>query len=235
MENTNKNKTKTLTRLLLSTLVLSGLVLGGMAFTSDMNQTQTDTPEDSSPPAQGFRRLPPGMQDKEFGFFGDLDFDTFLAEELGITVEELKDAREAANENMLEEAVAKGYISLEQADLISARAALAKYINQDALLAKALGISVEELQATLQDDKSLRTLIDDLGLNMEEVQTNFQAAYQEMIQQAVKEGVITQSQADQLASDGFGVRTFGHGMRPFGGAPRGFPPRTAPDDTNDGL
>ena len=74
-------------------------------------------------------------------------------------------------------------------------------------MAKALGISVEELQAAHAEGKSLPTLIEELGLDRETVRANMETAKQEAIQQAVADGVITQEQADQILSgEGRGKR-----------------------------
>ena len=54
-----------------------------------------------------------------------LDYDTFLAEALGISVDELTDAREQAELAAIDQAVENGRLSSDQAELIKARRALA--------------------------------------------------------------------------------------------------------------
>ena len=68
----------------------------------------------------------------------------------------------------------------------------------NAAIAELLGISVEELEGALADGETIRTLIEESGLDMAEVQTALQAARAEMLQQAVADGSITQEQADQM-------------------------------------
>ena len=62
-------------------------------------------------------------------------------------MEELNAARLQAKELALQAAIDSGQITQEQADWIKARAALAPYLDREALTAQALGLSVEELQA----------------------------------------------------------------------------------------
>ncbi|HEX6387368.1 MAG TPA: hypothetical protein VF177_22090 [Anaerolineae bacterium] len=76
-----------------------------------------------------------GGRGRHFG----LGRDTFLAEALGISVEELQAARMEVYEAQLAEMVAAGAITEEQADLMLAQKAVQGYID------------VEALQATLQE------------------------------------------------------------------------------------
>lgn len=157
-------------------------------------------------------------------FGGAIDYDSFLADALGVSVEELQSARESANNAALDEAVARGYITEEQAELVKARQALMAYIDKEELLANALGISVDELQVAREDGKSLGTLIDELGLEATEVREAMQVNYEEAVQSAVDDGVITQEQADEILSGegcgfGFGGHPGGRGRR---GGMRGF-------------
>jgi hypothetical protein len=168
------------------------------------------------------------MAERGFGFFGKrgfggprwgagdaIDFNALLAEALDISVEKLQDAQDAAAEAALAAAVEDGSLTEEQAELVAARRALEKSIEKRELMAKALGISVEELEAAREEGKSMADLIDELGLELDAVREAKQAAYQEAVEQAVEDGVITQEQADLILEGGFGP-----GMRggPCGGA-----------------
>ncbi|MCB0002455.1 MAG: hypothetical protein KDH86_07865 [Anaerolineae bacterium] len=110
---------------------------------------------------------------------------TYLADALGITAEELQAAQQKAGEAALQQAVAEGLLTQEQADAMQARGlgmmhaqafgrGMAGNIDGQALLADALGISVADLQAAQQ--KAENTALD----------------------QAVTDGRITQEQADQM-------------------------------------
>lgn len=128
----------------------------------------------------------------------ETDMNTLLADVLGITVEELGTAREAARDAAIEQALADGKITEEQVALKEARQALKNYMAKDELLAKALGISVDELETVKEDGKRIPDLLEELGIDQETFQANMQTAHEEALQQAVEDGVITQEQADQM-------------------------------------
>lgn len=153
-----------------------------------------------------------------------MDMEALLAKELGISLEELRQARQNASEAALQAAVDDGKFSQEQADLIQARQAVRNYIDRQTLEAQALGMTVEELQAAREEGKFFPELIKAQGLSQEEFQSAMQAAYEEAINQAVADGVITQAQADLLLADKPGP---GQGfLAPIG--PGRFPGRNQP-------
>ncbi|MDI6695026.1 MAG: hypothetical protein QME21_08280 [Anaerolineales bacterium] len=172
-----------------------------------------------------------------------IDFEALLADALNITVEELQAARQQAADAALADAVKNGDLTQEEADLMKARRALEAYIDKEALTAQALGLSVEELQAAREAGKTIPELIEEQGMTAAEARQAMQEAYKEAVQQAVKDGVITQAQADQIlacCACGFG---FDHGgfapMPGFGGrggrGPGGFDrPLTPPSDDATG-
>ena len=121
-----------------------------------------------------------------------------LADALGISLEELQAARAEAFEAGLTEAVADGRIDQEQADLMLAGHALKQAIDREALMADALGISVEELQAAREEGKSMRELLDELGIEPQALRERMEAAMDAAVEKAVADGVITQEQADAL-------------------------------------
>lgn len=172
--------------------------------------------------------------------------DTYLADALGITAEELQAAQQQAAEAGIDQAVADGKLTQEQADQIKERAGrfmgmIGKFgkfgpsgdtaTDHEALLADALGISVEDLQdaqaeakdaalaQALEDGKITQEQIDEMNTMkalreyMEEqgLQDKIQALYAETLQGAVEAGVITQEQADELleAKAGFGMKAPG--------------------------
>ncbi len=145
-----------------------------------------------------------------FGPFGDdvIDFDALLADALGISVEDLQAARDEAHAAAIAELVDGGYLTQEQADLMAAQRALKEYIDVDALMAEALGISPADLQAAREEGKSLAALLEESGLTYAEFAQAKQDAYQAAVQQAVDDNVLTQEQADQILSGGIGGRGF---------------------------
>ena len=165
-----------------------------------------------------------------------LDAESLLAEELGVSVEELADAREEVQEAAVQQAITEGLITQEEADEMEAIQQLRSYLDQDALLAEALGVTVDELEGMREDGKALSALVDELGLDMATVRDNLEAAREAAIQKAVADGVITQDQADEILSGqgpgmvhGRSVPFGDDGMKRFQGsglqpAPRAFAP-----------
>lgn len=170
------------------------------------------------------------------GFGHSIDREALLAEALGITVEELQAAFQQAQLAALQQAVDEGLLTQPQADLMATRIKLNHFIDREELAAKALGITVEQLQAARDEGKTMFQLMNELGLDPVTVRTSMNTAYQEAVQDAVNQGVITQEQADVILSlpgAGFsgprgrgGLRGF-HGRGGFGqgfGGPGGFNP-----------
>ena len=203
--------------------------------------TPSNTPQDDAVPGRPF-----GMRVEKFGGVAQED----LAAALGIDVETLEAAQQTATEQALAQAVEKGLITQAQADRMLERelgrggkfgAHLLEIngIDYDALLADALNISVDELNAAREEafNTRLQQAVDDGALTQEQAdlilgqralfdnegfQTSMQSAFTEAVQQAVTDGVITQAQADailQRAEERGGLFGFGgrgnHGF--FGG------------------
>jgi DNA-directed RNA polymerase specialized sigma24 family protein len=70
-------------------------------------------------------------------------------------------------------------------------------------IAGALGITVDELEAAREEGKRIDELAEELGVDLADVEAAVQAAREEMVQQAVEDGTITQEQADQILSGEF--------------------------------
>lgn len=224
-----------------SALVLA-IAIGVMAFSPGIASSPVfdiqaldddDTPE-SYPWGGGFGGMHgPGRMGR-FGMGNSFDYDAFMADALGVTVDEFQAAHLAARDAALDQAVEEGVITADQADLMKARQALSQYIDHQAILSEALGLEEAELEAALQEGKSIPYLMGELGLEPADVQAAMQNAYQDAVQQAVDDGVITDSQAEQLQDSGFGSR--GLGMRGFGSHGRGggfFAPRMGSIPDND--
>ncbi len=207
-------------------LIVGGLVvlLIGLLATATMVRTvlaQTATPEATTPSDSDtdIPALPFGRSGRPggFGHSGSRSGgDEYLAEALGITVEELQAARETAYAAYLADAVAAGEITQAQADELLARQRLSSYIDHEALVAEALGLSVDELEAALAGGQSLSDLMTAQGLTAETLQTALQTAYEAAIARAVADGVITQAQADAYLSASANFGLFG-GHHGFGG------------------
>jgi hypothetical protein len=184
---------------------------------------------------------------------------TYLAEALGITAEELAAAQEEARVAAIDLALEKGLITQAQADALKAndrslgrgmipflKGDATAEIDPQALLADALGITVEQLQEATQKaaDLRLEQAVEDGRITQEQADLmkaeqalrsyiEEKGFYAEAVAQAVEDGVITQAQADAILSqqgrgfwggprmDDFGRG--GHGRR------GGFGPGVAPN------
>ena len=139
--------------------------------------------------------------------FGLVDMQALLAKELGISVEELQAAQQAAREAAIQQLVEAGVLTEEQGELATAAAALRSYLDRHDMAAEALGMTPEALTQARLDGKTLAEILDDQGLSLSEYQENLANAREDALAQAVADGVITQDQLDQLQdriSDGFG-------------------------------
>ena len=137
------------------------------------------------------------------GFGGrSIDHSQLLADALGITVDELEAARDQANQAAIDQAIAEGLITQEEADEMQARRAVASYLDRDALVAAALGMTVEELETAYAEGATRSTLAAEKGLDEAAFQAALEQAAVDALAQAVEDGVITQEQADALQADG---------------------------------
>jgi hypothetical protein len=208
--------------------------IGILAYRTVQAQTSTPSVPSSTAPAVLGHRGGPG------GGFSNED----LANALGITVDELNTAYQTANEAAVQQAVDAGLITQAQADELLSRGTAFPFggrwsgwlsqngIDYQALLADALGISVDELQAAYAE--AFTTRIDQAVAdgqltqeqadlmkgryalaNSESFQSAMQSAHEAAVNQAVADGVITQAQADLILQNSrdFGLRGFGE---PFG-------------------
>ena len=197
--------------------VLSVLLISLMA---GLVLAQTATPEaeteDNATQADGL-----SLRGLHHGFLGrgngSSAHDEYLAEALGITLEELQAARRQAMAAYLADAVTAGDITQAQADLMVGKHALSDTISRTALVAEALGITTEELEAALADGQSLSELMTAAGIDADTLQTNVQAAYEAAVARAVADGAITQAQADAVLAQDTNFGLFGGG----GGGGRG--------------
>lgn len=186
---------------------------------------QTTDPTSTVPAQQDTqRRAPDGFPGGRHGGVSDED----LAAALDISVEDLQAAQQTARAEALQQAVSQGLITQEQADeylandfhgrLPGLRVESSSEIDYDALLAKALGITTEELSTARQSaiTANIDQAVEDGNLTQEQAdvmkarnalsndetfQSAMQSAYEAAIQQAVKTGVITQAQADAMLKD----------------------------------
>ncbi len=189
-----------LKRIALGVLIL-GLVAGGVIATGSVVKAQTGTTNGNTTSTSTGPTRP---------------FDQFLAEELGITVERLQEARQKAADRALDQALADGKITQDQYDHMKTMHALRAYLDPQALMAEALGVSVDELPT-----KTLREWMDEKGLDRATLTENLKTALKAALDRAVADGVVTQEQVDALGED-FLLRGLGRGLM-MGGRGDGMP------------
>lgn len=189
---------------------------------------------------------------------GIIDRQTIVAEALGITVDELQAAHEAGKrlpnlvdelgldmgtvladiragvEAAIQQAVIDGTLTQAQADRIleqiEMRVLAHELIDRQVLVAAALGMTVDELEAARADGKTLADLAAEQGMDMSAIRTAVQAGREAVIAQALNDGTITQEQADWLLSHP------GAGLGPRGRGPRGgHGPQSAPPANDETL
>ncbi len=78
-----------------------------------------------------------------FGLDAEIDHEALLADALGITVEELQSAQQTARDARIEQAIADGDLTEEDADLMKARQALGQYMEEQGFFAKAVQAAVD--------------------------------------------------------------------------------------------
>ena len=166
-----------------------------------------------------------------------------IASKLGIERADLDVAVQEARQQVIEQAVADGQLTQEQAERILSRqedgfgpgvmgpargkrghfgGRMGGRMGDQEVLAEQLGLTVDELAAELQAGKTIAELAEEKGVDLQTVYDATNDAQVEAIkaniQQAVEEGRMTQDQADwmlQGLEQGFmpGERGFAHGQR----------------------
>lgn len=131
-------------------------------------------------------------------YYDVLDKDVFIADALGVSVGELESAEEAADAAKLAERVAEGRLTEEEAADHAALDAFKATIDEDAILARSLGISEAELTAARANNLEYSDLLEQLGLTRAEVNDAEEAIYAELVADAVADGTLTPEQAEQF-------------------------------------
>ena len=145
------------------------------------------------------------------------------AKRLNVTPDKLRDALSAAENAQLDEAVKDGKLTQQQADAIKERRkqsgrvlggpalgrhpgghgfgrhrGLARGLFPD--LSMALGITDEQLRDQLRDGKSITDIAKAQGKSLDDVRTSLKADAKTKAEDAVRDGDLTQKQADAMLS-----------------------------------
>ena len=177
-----------------SGLLVAVIVLGGfsLATVSSAQAATNNTAQHRGGPGD------PGLPGGKLLLGSDIDYDAHLADALGITVDELNAARQKAVLAAIDQAVAEGLLTEDEAELMKARNLVKDAIDTQALQAEALGMTADELQAALDEGQSLQDLLTAKDLTPAAYREAYQAAYENAIQALVDQDVITADQAELL-------------------------------------
>jgi hypothetical protein len=141
-------------------------------------------------------------------------YEEALAGELGIDVQTLRNAQQAALDQVLQDAVASGRITQEKADKIKehpklARAAMLKHGAERiraafgdifAAASNALGMTTDELKTELRSGKSIAQIASEENVPLSDVKAAVTAEVTTRVNEAVANGNLTQEQADEILS-----------------------------------
>lgn len=133
-----------------------------------------------------------------------------IAEILGISVEEYDAAVEEARGQVVDEALAEGWLTEDQAERmqerfdngVGARGMRGMgFMGRGAtslidVAAEKMGMSVQDLRAELQDGKSIADVAGEKGVDTQDIIDTYLAELETSLADAVAEGKITQKQAD---------------------------------------
>jgi hypothetical protein len=133
-----------------------------------------------------------------------------IAEILGISVEEYDAAVEQAQEQVVDEALAEGWLTEDQAKRMQERFGNGVgaqgmkgmgFMGRGAtslidVAAEKMGMSVRDLRAELQDGKSIADVANEKGVDTQDIIDTYLAELETSLADAVAEAKITQNQAD---------------------------------------
>lgn len=124
-----------------------------------------------------------------------------LAQKLGTTVEKLQQAMSDARKDAADQAVKQGLMTQAQADRMLGRT-VSGTIAQAGLdaAAKTLGMTSADLTTALRT-KTLLTLAQEKNVDVMKLRTAIADAQKAAIDQAVKDGTLTQAQADTMKAN----------------------------------
>jgi len=190
-------------------VIIAALTLGSLAFVYTNNAKAaedgtTPTPQANNPPdGKGSPRGNPTDENK------------YLAEVLGITEDELTAAQQEATEAAIQAAVDQGLITQEQADEMlnndkgfpgfgffgrgrPGETQSENTIDYDALLAKALGITTDELK-TAREEARETMLADEVA--------NGDISQEEVDLMSIRQAVASYINRDELQAEALGITT----------------------------
>lgn len=133
-----------------------------------------------------------------------------IAEALGISVEKYEETVTAAQKQVLDDAVAAGEITQDQADRMQDRldrtggfggmGRMGRGLGGESLLltvaAEKLGMTEDELRTSLRDGKTIAGLAEERGVDTQVITESYLAQWKEKLDAQVADGTLTQEEAD---------------------------------------
>lgn len=125
-----------------------------------------------------------------------------LAQKLGTTVEKLQQAMREARIEAAKQGVQQGLLTQKQADRITGATVPATIANAGLeAAAKTLGMTTDALTTALRSGKTLLDLAREKNVDVTKLRTAIADAEKAAIDQLVKDGKLTQAQADKLKAN----------------------------------
>lgn len=151
-------------------------------------------------------------------YSGILDKDVFIADSLGVSLAEWEAAEDASYAANIAEKIESGRLTAEEAADKQVIHDFKASIDDDSVLAQALGISVAELDEARANNVTYSDLLEELGLTDDEVDAAEEAITAQLVEDAVADGSLTAEQAEQVLN---GRNGHGHGGKHGRGNGRG--------------
>lgn len=206
------------TRIILVVVFVIALLALGMGGTIVLAQGPTSTPTPGATSTPGATTTPSSNTKTLAQLYWEA-----LAQRLGITVDKLQQAATDASKDAINQGVKQGLLTQNQADQLLQRLqntppgtilgglgkrGVGANPQRDAMTAisnagldaaaKALGMSTNDLTTALQSGKTLLNLANDKKVDVTTLRTAIADAEKVAVDQAVKNGQLTQTQADAI-------------------------------------
>jgi hypothetical protein len=167
------------------TAVVSSLAIAGFVAATTLALPQISAAQTGAPAAG--QAAPASAPADRMGRGGPVENGKYLADALGITQDALTAAQTKAREAGIAQAVKDGLITQAQADAMLNRTG-----------ASLRGVKIDLHGANLDQEK---LLADALGISVEKLQAAEETAAKAELAQAVTDGRMTQAQADQITAE----------------------------------
>ena len=194
-------------------LFFIGALTAGVVLTGGLSQSGSASAGEEEEGTPSPEETEPADGD-ETSDDGPRRFHELLAEELGISVDELEQAYSSASLALIDEAEADGRLSAEEAERARERVSEGEFhpvfpsgFHQGFAfgrlapfdgVAELLGLTDEELRAAIQDGRSLAEVAESAGVSLDELTAEVLANVRASLNEAVANGGLAQERADEI-------------------------------------